>query len=309
MDKDIIQAQISNAKTSRMYYEQCTMLAENVFKLDIKENENVDTDLLDMGFVNEQLVSVGEIAWFVDEVMGLLALPFSSMSSLDVYGNPIKIQVIGQNGYRRILNRGEFVIMYDNTKKICIKNHIKQFSERLALATRVIDINLEQQKTPRVWKTTSEKQKSLETLLNKVEAGVNAVAGFEDILTDDMECVIAPAPFVSDKVDQIKDKIWNEYMRFIGISNLSVQKKERLISNEVQTSQGGTIASRFNRYDSRLDAIKKIKKYFGIEIELSFYDGLPTTLKDERGDANEYDSNISDDSDDTDSIGETTNSI
>lgn len=280
MDRKIYQAQMSNLQTSRMYNEQCTMMAENVFKIKFPKNSKVATDMVDMGFVNEQLVSVGSIAWFVDDVLGLLALPYTSLAGRDIYGNPVEIQVIGQNGYHNILKRKEFVIMYDNTKKISIKHHIKQFSERLALATRVIDVNIEQQKTPRVWKTTTEKQKSLEDLLNKVEAGVNAVAGFEDVLTDDMDCVIAPAPFVADKVDSIKDKIWNEYMRFIGVSNLSIQKKERLISNEVQTSQGGTIASRFNRYDSRLDAIEKIKDYLGVELELSYYDGLPTTLND-----------------------------
>ena len=41
---------------------------------------------------------------------------------------------------------------------------------------------------------------------------------------------------------------------------------------------GGTIASRYNRYESRRKAVDEINKLFNEKIEVGFYDGLPSTI-------------------------------
>ena len=51
-----------------------------------------------------------------------------------------------------------------------------------------------------------------------------------------------------------------------GFSNINIQKKERLITDEVTRNQGGTIASRYSRLESRRDACKKINAMFGLDI-------------------------------------------
>lgn len=80
-----------------------------------------------------------------------------------------------------------------------------------------------------------------------------------------------------------KDKIWNEFLRLVGISNLQYQKKERSITDEITAMQGGTIASRYSRFEPRQKAIKQInekfKNYLEKPIEVKYYDGLPTSLE------------------------------
>ena len=72
----------------------------------------------------------------------------------------------------------------------------------------------------------------------------------------------------------MKSRIWNEALTFIGVSNVSVQKKERLIRDEVQQEQGGTIASRYTRLITRKEACEKMNRlwadYLGNEIEVRF---------------------------------------
>ena len=150
MDSKLVNSQMNNWYTYLLKMEECNIVAENTFQI-----KKIPKDcLIDIGYVNSQLVSDGSIAWFKDELLGLLALPYVSLSGLDVYGRPVKIEVIGRNGYRKVLNRGEFVIMYDNTRKIPIKPFIVQFAQRLAREERIKDINMEQQRTNRVWKTS-----------------------------------------------------------------------------------------------------------------------------------------------------------
>lgn len=274
MQKKLINSQLSNWKTYEMYKRQMLTLAENVF-----EFENLP-EYIDTAYLNKILLRRGSIAFFKDEVLGVLALPYTNVGSLDVYGRPRKIIAQAQNGYRKTLNYGEFVIMYDNNGRYPIYLDILQYAERLGMFQRVMDINIAQQKTPRFWKTKAEKEKSVRDMVNNVDGFENIVLTYDDIDLNDTTLVLEPAPYIADKVDLNKDKIYNEFLRLIGIANLSFQKKERNIKDEVQAMQGGTIASRYSRFEPRKKAIDMINEKFKINMKVKYYDGIPTSLKD-----------------------------
>lgn len=288
--------QIDNVKTTDMYRRQFVSLAENVFNI---KNLNEVAPFMDYSYVNHELVYTGRIAFFMDEYLGLLALPFVNVGKRDLYGRPITIQVKGRNGYTRVLNPGEYVIMYDNRSKQALIYDILQYAERTAQIQRTMDINVAQQRCPRIWKTKSENKKTIEDLIDGVSANNEAILTYDSLELDDTTSILQPAPFVADKLSEQKDKIWNEFLRLIGVANSSFQKKERNIRDEIFISQAGTIASRFTRFNSRVDAIKLINKYWNLKLEVEYYDGLPTTLNIEGGDDSEYmetESNISDES-------------
>lgn len=271
MRRKLINSQLSNFKTYEMYRRQLMTLAENVF-----EFKNLP-EYIDTAFVNKNLLRKGSIAFFEDEIMGVLALPYQNIATLDVYGRPKKIRVIGQNGYQKKLDYGEFVIMYDNNGRYPLWLDILQYAERMALATRVVDINMSQQKTPRFWKTKTNMKKSIEDMINNVDGDENVVLTYDNIDLNDTTLILEPAPYVSDKVNLDKDRIYNEFLRLIGIANLSYQKNERNIRDEIQAMQGGTVASRYSRFEPRKKAIEEINEKFGTNIEVNYYDGIPTS--------------------------------
>lgn len=280
MSRRNAQTQISNIRTNNMYKIQCTALAENVYTFkNLLESGKADN--IDISYINKILVYQGAIAWFKDEVLGLLALPFTSVSGLDVYGRPLKIEVDGENGYHRVLRKGEFVIMYDNMSRIPLIASINQYSERLALLQRTIDINVTQQRTPRYWQVTGDNKKSVLDALDGIDSMNDTIITYDGVDLGNINLTQAPAPYVTDKLSDEKDKLWNEFLRLIGVSNTTFEKKERNIKDEVILSQGGTIASRYNRFNPRKEAIDKINKMFDMNIEVGYYDGLPTTLKDD----------------------------
>ena len=286
MKHKLINSQLSNWMTYQMYLRQFLTLAENVFIYD-----NMP-DYIDTAYLNKTLVRQGAIAFFYDDVLEkVLALPYTNIGSLDVYNRPKKIQVYGRNGYTNTLKEGEFVIMYDNNGRYPIYIDVLQYAERYANVTRTIDINIAQQKTPRIWKTSTEKEKTVRDLANEVDGNVEKIVTYDNINLDDIELVLAPAPYVTDKLQDQKDKIWSEFLRLIGISNLSFQKKERNISDEIQAMQGGTIASRYERFEPRKKAIEEINKKFNLQIKVEYYDGIPTDKKENNEDLEdeEYD--------------------
>ena len=272
MRKKLINSQLTNMKTYLMYRQEMLTLAENVF-----EFKNLP-EFIDVSYLNKTLLRNGSIAFFMDEVLGLIALPYDVIGNFDIYGRPLEIMCRAANGtYYKKLTRDEFVIMYDNNGRYPIFLDICQMAERIALSKRTIDVNVVQQRTPRIWKTSQDKKKTLQDMLANIDGMEENIATYESIDIDDMNVVLAPAPFVADKIDDHLDKEWAEFYRLIGVANLVEKKKERLITDEMRASQGGTIASRFSRFEPRKRAIDEINRKFETNIEVSYYDGEPTS--------------------------------
>lgn len=282
----IVNSQITNFKTIQMYQRQCLTLAENVFNI-----KNLPS-FISVPYMNKSLLRQGAVAFFYDDILeSLVAFPFTVVNGCDMYGRPLKIAINGQNGYHRVLNKDEFVIMYDNNGMYPLYLDIIQYAERLAIAQRTIDINLIQQRTPRIWQCEEGKEKSILDLISNIDSFSETVVAYNSLLTDGVNVVSEPAPFVADKVEDSKDKIWNEFLRLIGVANVSFQKKERAIRDEILALQGGTIASRFSRYEPREKAILEINKKFAKNLEkpleLEYYDGIPSTSNNEEFEAEE----------------------
>lgn len=269
MKKKMINSQISNFKTYNMYFRRMLSLAENVF-----EFENLPK-YIDVAFLNKTLLRQGAIAFFKDEVLGLIALPFAYVGKVDVYGRPTTIQVYGQNNYSRILTDDEYVIMYDNNGRYPLYLDICQMAERISLCVRTEDINMIHQRTPRVWKTSKDKELSVKQVVNEIDSMTEDIVTYESLDIDDMSVVLAPAPYVTDKIDDHIDKLWSDFYQLIGIASVQETKKERLIRDEMVASQGGTIAARFSRFEPRKNAIEKINEKFGENISVHYYDGEP----------------------------------
>lgn len=228
--------QKNQAKTislNRSYKDQCFSIAENVFKFDnLPEN-------IDLSYVNKKLLYNGAIAFFEDEVLGVLALPFITNGKLDLYNRPVNISVMGANGYYRSnIPKDKFVIVYDNMSRRPMIPSILEYVTRLVEITRVMDTNLIQQRTPRVWVTTTDTKETLKNLLNDIDSDVDTVLAYNNLFMDKLNSILSPAPFLLDKLQAQKREVWNEFLRLVGVANLNVQKKERMITDEVINSQG-----------------------------------------------------------------------
>ncbi|MBP5592874.1 MAG: hypothetical protein J6X75_01685 [Clostridia bacterium] len=271
MKTRMINSQMSNFATYNMYFRQMLALAENVF-----EFENLNK-FVDVSYLNKTLLRQGSIAFFKDEILGLLALPYRSLSTLDIYGRPKKIEVFSKaNNYHRILKKKEFVIMYDNNGRYPLYLDISQMAQRIANCVRTQDINISQQKTPRVWKASSDSLTTIRGMLNNIDSNVESVVAHESAAAiDDLECVLQPAPYVADKIDLHLKELWAEYFRLIGVANIQEQKRERVIQDEMIASQGGTIASRYSRFQPRQNAIDQINERFKENLSVRYYDGIP----------------------------------
>lgn len=279
MARKRINTQLTNLKTLDMYRRQMFNITQNRVKY-----SGIST-YIDMSYVNRALFNRGVVASFVDEILGHLILPFFNVGVLDCYGRPTRIQCYGLNGYRsKVLNTNEFVLLYDTTGKYPLIYDVEQYAERMALDVRTTDINITQQKTPRFFTTSNDNKMTVQNIINNIDSCENEVLAFENNVIENMNTILAPAPYVSDKVNEHKKEVWGEFLRLIGVTSLTVQKKERLITDEIHTSQGGTIIGRYITAYPRDKWKREVKEKFDIDVDWAFYDDMPVNLNTERGD-------------------------
>ena len=224
----------------------------------------------DERFLELALFDCGQAVFFRDEVMGELALRCTVSGGFNVYNIPIKRRAYAVNGYHKNLTIDDSVIIYNNYLRINTVDAMRLYAKRLWEYDSIIDINARAQKTP-VLLHCSENERL--TLLNAYkEFDGNAPVIYADKTLDlkNFDVLTTDAPYVADKMYTLKTQIWNEALTYLGISNLNIQKKERLVADEVVRNQGGTIASRYSRLNARRMAAEAINKMFGLDIEVNF---------------------------------------
>lgn len=228
-------------------------------------------DEVDERFMELMLFERGAVVFFYDEDMEeYLCLPCAMMGKFNVYRIPILRRAFASNGYNKKLNIDNSVIIYNNALRTPSVRETKLFATRLANFDRVIDVNVNAQKTPVIIRCSEQERLSLMNLYEQYDGNQPFIFGDKDLSTKPLDAIKTDAPYVADDIYQLKTQYWNEMLTFKGISNLNIQKKERLVSDEVTRSQGGTIASRYSGLNARRKACDQINKMFGLDIECNY---------------------------------------
>lgn len=260
---------ITNTACYDFYYDKIKELSISVF-----EWQNVPEEI-DVRFLELMLFERGAVVFFRDEDMQqFLCLPYTEQGKWNVYRIPLLRRAFASNGYNRKLDIDNSVIIYNNVLRIPSIRDCKLFARRLANFDRVIDTNVNAQKTPVLIRCSEKERLTLVNLYKQYEGNEPFIFGDQELAAQPLNSVRTDAPYVADRIYDLKTRYWNEMLTFKGISNLNVQKKERLITDEVARSQGGTIASRYSGLMMRQQACEKINKMFGLNIWCEFREDI-----------------------------------
>lgn len=249
-----------NNSTYIQYYNRLCELSLSMF-----DWQNLP-DTIDARFLELTLFKDGQSVFFKDDVMGYLALQVATNGEFDVYRIPKKRRAYAVNGYNNNLNEKNSVIIYNNYLHTNSMLDVEMYAKRLYNLDRAIDVNANAQKTPILIQCNENERLSLENLYKDYDGNVPIIFATKDLNVKDIRSISTGAPYVADRLYQLKTQIWNEALTYLGISNINIQKKERLITDEVTRNQGGTVASRYSRLQARREACKKINEMFGLNI-------------------------------------------
>lgn len=256
-----------NNGTYGFYLEKLTELAISMF-----EWKNLPEGI-DPRFLELTLFSDGQAVWFKDDELDqYLALQVIINGKLDVYRVPIRRRAFAVNGYQRQLDNKDSVIIYNNYLRTNSYAMCVMYAKKLYNLDRIIDVNANAQKTPVLLRADESQRLTVLNAYKDWDGNQPVIYGDKALDPNMLSVLRTDAPYISDKIYQLKTQYWNEALTHLGISNLSIQKKERLVSDEVVRSQGGTIASRYSRLEARREACNKINDMFGLDIWVDYRD-------------------------------------
>lgn len=256
---------IDNKRSYIHYINRLTELAVSMF-----EWKNLPASV-DQRYIETQLFTNPSVVYFDDEEMGNLCLNCVPTGQYDVYGNPTSRRAYSRyNHYSKELDITNSVIIWNNYLRINTYNDVQLFAKRLWSLDRIMDINANAQKTPILVQGTEQQKLTLMNLYKEYDGNQPFIFGNKNIDTNTLKVLTTNAPYIADRIHSLKMLIWNEALTFLGISNTNIQKKERLTTDEVSLNQGGTVASRYSRLESRREAAEKINRMFGTNIEVNY---------------------------------------
>lgn len=224
-------------------------------------------------FLELSLLVNGSAAFFQDDVMGWLTLMVRNVGGyLSVYQEPIAYQAYSNQYYSDTLTDENAVLIHNNMSHTNSVNTLQYFAYRLYDLDVIIDINARAQKTPILLKTSENQRLTMQQVYKGYVGNAPVIYGEKELYPNSVEVLKTDAPYVADKIYDLRNQIWNECMSYLGVPGTGYEKRERVNSTESMGSMGGMFAQRWSPLWERQDAAKKMSKLCGQTITVEYND-------------------------------------
>ena len=138
------------------------------------------------------------------------------------------------------------------------------FALRLYEAERTADVNIKAQKTPVLLLMDEKQRLTMENIYSQYDGNKPVIFGDKNSLGENViKSINTLAPFIADKIIDYKKEIWNEALTFLGINNIMVDKKERLITDEANSNNELINLNLQSYLAPRQEACRQFNEKFG----------------------------------------------
>jgi hypothetical protein len=138
------------------------------------------------------------------------------------------------------------------------------FALRLYEAEQTAMVNIKAQKTPVLLLMDEKQRLTMENLYSQYEGNRPVIFGDKNSLGENViKAINTQAPFIADKIIDYKKEIWNEALTFLGINNIMVDKKERLITDEANSNNELINLNLQSYLAPRQEACRQFNEKFG----------------------------------------------
>lgn len=285
-------ALIINDRTMIDYIDRLKMLSVSLFTW-----KGLD-DIAGTGasrFLELSLYEDGKGVFVKDDELGYMALKVSPSDKLNVYMLPVKV-MCWSIGYNKQYAFDDVVYIMNNELEKPTREFMELFAYRLYETERTIDINLQAQKTPILIEGDTKTILTLKNVYMQYSGNTPFIFGNKQFdISNKLNVLKTDAPYIIDKLDVHKHQIFNDALTVLGIDNANTDKKERLITNEVESNEE-LIKYYLNcYYKTRKKACDDINKKFGLNISIELNKDIIDLLNVTENDIINYDDRGDDD--------------
>lgn len=258
-------------------------------------------DSMDSRFLEFCLYYTGQAALLQNEAGVLINTKACTAGDINIYELPTSINCysVGYNKTKKVFDGfvaegadpEEYAVhVLNNLNRTATAYTIELFAYRLYLAQRTADTNISVNRMPFVITTDENQRLTMENLFNQIDANKPAIFGDKDSLSNlkqSLQVLPTNPPFIADKLMDYKKQVFNEALEFLGINYLS-EKKERLITNEINSNNELINLNLQSYLVPRQKAAEQFNKLFGTNVEVKVRSDLYNILKEQESIVSDY---------------------
>lgn len=264
MSKNKHEIDAFKVKNYRRIYDYYKMLALNMFTW-----ENLP-ETMDSRYIENALYENGLCLVNDDKDLGLISVPCSYGANMNINGESTEVITSGYNYVKTVkyINNDNCVLIRNNDLAKPTRDYIANYAERMLEVEMCIRANINQQKFPWFINATEKTKKSLQLIFDKVENFEPFILANREIMGEaPLEVLTMSTPYVADKLNSYKYELEREILSFLSLNN-NFEKKERLLTDEVNSNNDFIHTNAMLMYKVRLQACEQINKKFGLNVRV-----------------------------------------
>ena len=270
-----IDSALSNDDTYFDYLRRMKMVALSMFEWKLPKG-------MDSRYLEKTLYYKGWATLIETPEFGFINTQCSSNGYLNIYGLPSSLHCNTYNGlhwYKKLYTRlgedeetilrqreEECVLVMNDWEGVPTAFTIEQFAYRMFQSQRTADVNMSSQRTPVMVVCDDKQRLTMENLYSQYDGNQPFIFGNKNagINADTLKALRTDSPYICDKVTDYKKEIWNEFLQFLGVNSISIEKKERLITDEA--NQNNEVINLYlqSRLAPRQKACEQFNELFGL---------------------------------------------
>lgn len=236
-----IDSAVLNDQTFQLYCDFFEDIARSMF-----EWENLPNSM-NVIWLERSLYYDGQAALLKDKEYGFINTRSNTAGKLNLYGIPIKLHCysIEYNTIRSVYTGllpnvredQQCILVQNNWNRIPTWFAMQLYAYRLYEAQRSADTNIKGQKFPIVILTNDKQKHSMINLYNNYDGNQPVIVADKNLMdSNELKAINTETPFVADKLIDYKKEIMNEALTYLGINNIMLEKKERLVQDEANSN-------------------------------------------------------------------------
>ena len=259
-------AQMANNMTFSYYFYKLMLIARALFDWEGLPNN------MDERWIEKYLFTSGKCIFFKDPKLGFMVAGLAQQGSINCYGDPTDVWPVAENYVYdgpKLINGENCYVIRNNDLMLPNFPIVRQYAFKLTNIDRAIDVNIEATKTPIIVRCSDKQRLSLKNAINQRRDNEPVIwANDQSNIGDMVSTLETNAPVVFPQLQTQKHMILNEIFTDLGINNANMDKRERMVANEVEANNEQVKASEDVMLKVREEACKQINRIFGLDISV-----------------------------------------
>lgn len=248
------------------YYNIFKTIALNMFKW-----ENLP-DTMDADYLEKTLYRDGKACVINNDNYGYINTLVRGDGNLNMYeysNRYTSYSVVGEYGTYDI-DDPDFYLIKNNISMMPTRNIISLYAYKLFKTDCAIETNIDLQKYSALFLCDEKERLTITNIISKWKNNIPLIIGDKSLdIEQKLKVLDFKIPYIADKLYNHKDKLMSELLSFLGINNVQTEKKERLISDEVNANNELIQGNMFLWLDSRKEFVKTFNERTGMNISVS----------------------------------------